>query len=162
MGTVREDCNEQCDDGVIPARRKIQRGCRALDTGVEVVVEEDSHRAAEVRNPKIRSHEGADEEAVHHDRLVHAWHGDVRPEDGERRSDLAPIGIFAAHRQLVRFHDRLVLLQRLLLHFDVLDIYCLQGLHDCARVLYLGLLPRWNQFWSPLWASRPFHVVLLP
>jgi hypothetical protein len=133
----------------------------ALDTVSEVVVEEDSHRAAEVRNPKIRSHEGADEEEVHHDRLVHAWHGDVRPEDGERRSDSAQIGILAAHPQLVRFHDRLVLPQRLLLHFVVLGIYCLQGLRDCARVLYLRFLPRWNQFWSPLWVLRLFHVVLL-
>jgi hypothetical protein len=122
-GTVREDCSEQCGDDAILVRRMIQRGCRELDTVSEVVVEEDNHRAAEVRNPKIRSREGADEEEVHHDRLVHAWHGDVRLEDGERRSDLGPIGILAAHhRQLVRFHDRLVLPQRLLLHFVALGI----------------------------------------
>lgn len=154
MGTVREDCNGQCDDDAIPVRRKIQRGCRVLDTVSEEVVEEDSHRAAEVRNPKIRSHGGADVGEVHHDRLVHAWHGDVRLEDAEKRSDLGPIGLLPAHRQLARFHDRLVLPQRLL-HFVVIGIYYLQRLHDCA-------LPTWNQFWSPLWVSRPFHVVLLP
>jgi hypothetical protein len=26
----------------------------------------------------------------------------------------------------------------------------------------LRLLPRWDQFWSPLWVLRLFHVVLLP
>jgi hypothetical protein len=161
VDTVREDCSEQCGDGVIPVRRKIQKGCRALDTVSEEVVEEGNHRAAEVRIPRIQSHEGADEEAVHHDRLVHAWHGDVRHEDGERRSDSAQIGILAAHRQLVRSHDRLILPQRLLLHFVVSGIYFLQGLPDCVRVLYLLLLLRWIQFWSPLWVLCPFHVVLL-
>jgi hypothetical protein len=161
VGNVREDCNEQCGVDAILVRRMIQRGCRALDTGAEEVVEEGSHRAAEVRIPRIPSREGADEEAVHHDRLVHALHVDVRHEDGERRSDLAPNGILAVHPQLARFHDRLVRPQRLLLHFGSFGIYCLQSLPDCAQVAYLRLLPRRNQFWSPLWASRPFHVVLL-
>jgi hypothetical protein len=162
VGTVHEGCSEQCGDDAIPARRRIQKGCRVPDTGEEEVVEEGNHRAAEVRIPRIQSHEGADEEeeVVHRDRVVPAWHGAVRREDAEKRSDLGPIGILAVHPQLERFRDRLGLPQRLLLHFGI--YYLHQGLPDCVRVLlYLRLCPVRIQFWSPLWVSRLFHAVLL-
>lgn len=162
-GTEHEGCNEECGDGTIPALRRIPRDCREPGRGAGAEVEGSHHEhVEEVHIPKIRNHEGADEEEVHrNDHSGHASPEDAQPEGDERRSGWIRSEILMENPQPVKFHAPPVLLQRLLLRFELLGICLLQ--HLLADVHYpLEVIPPWiHCSWSPSGELRRFPALAL-